>query len=93
MERAFMSAELLSRKRIKAVGNRRRPAPQRQNQERPDETPQWLEHAKALPDLRWSKVQALRDALAAGEYDVDQRLGDLFDRLPGELANLETAPE
>ena len=53
----------------------------------PDLQP-WVEKVKALPDLRWEKVQAMRDALANGGYDVEARLNDLIDRLPEELQTM-----
>lgn len=48
----------------------------------------WVEKVKALPDLRWEKVRAVRDALAEGGYDVEARLDDLIDRLPEALQTL-----
>jgi len=49
----------------------------------------WVEEAKDLPDLRWEKVKALRDQLARGEYDLDRRLDELFERLPAALQGLD----
>ncbi|HSW45093.1 MAG TPA: flagellar biosynthesis anti-sigma factor FlgM [Phycisphaerae bacterium] len=50
--------------------------------------PDWVEAAKALPDVRWDKVARIREALDAGSYDVDARLNDLLADLPDELALL-----
>jgi hypothetical protein len=43
----------------------------------------WIEQAKSLPDVRWDKVQAVREALAADTYDVDARLAELSEKFPG----------
>ena len=45
----------------------------------------WLERAKELPDIRWDKVQAMREAVRNRTIDTDDRLSRLADRLPAEL--------
>jgi hypothetical protein len=52
---------------------------------------QWIEKAKALPDLRFEKVQALRTAIANGQYDLDARLTALLEDLPRDLVTLADA--
>ncbi len=51
----------------------------------PAELKQWLEKAKDLPDIRWSKVKAVREAILAEGFDTDERLAQLADLLPSEL--------
>ncbi len=53
------------------------------------ELPTWVEKARDLPDIRWDKVARIREALQAGDYDVDTRLQDLVIDLPDELAILK----
>lgn len=57
------------------------------------ELAEWVERAKALPDLRWEKVQAVREALRAREYDVDSRIAEACRRLgqdwPGLIPSAE----
>lgn len=45
----------------------------------------WLQRAKELPDIRWDKVQAMREAIRNRTIDTDDRLAQLADRLPAEL--------
>ena len=65
--------------------------PRRANPPRPPtpvskaEIKSWLERAKELPDIRWDKVQAMRDAVRNRTIDADDRLSRLADRLPAEL--------
>jgi len=87
-----MSTNVLSRRRELTSATRRRPAAHGPEQKLPD-LQSWVEKTKALPDLRWERIQALREALAAGEYDVDSRLNGLLDRLPDELFALAPARE
>lgn len=49
---------------------------------------EWIDKVKALPDTRRAKVQAIRDALLNGQYDLDGRIDKLFDKFPGELGRL-----
>lgn len=49
------------------------------------ELAEWVQKAKDLPDIRWDKVKAMRDALAGSQFDVDDRLAKLGDKLPEEL--------
>jgi anti-sigma28 factor (negative regulator of flagellin synthesis) len=42
---------------------------------------EWVEKAKNLPDLRWEKVQQIRQALASGEYDVDERMETILQNM------------
>ncbi len=37
-------------------------------------SPDWLQRAQNGPGIRADKVQAIREALAAGTYDVDARI-------------------
>jgi len=45
----------------------------------------WVRRAKDLPDIRWEKVKALREAIRHDSFDLDRRLTDLADKLPEEL--------
>ncbi|HOA73657.1 MAG TPA: flagellar biosynthesis anti-sigma factor FlgM [Phycisphaerae bacterium] len=45
----------------------------------------WVQKAKDLPDIRWDKVQAMREAIREGTFDHDPRLADLSKLLPDEL--------
>ncbi len=45
----------------------------------------WVKKAKDLPDIRWDKVQALRQAIKSEGFDLDERLAKLGDKLPAEL--------
>jgi hypothetical protein len=46
----------------------------------------WLERAKSLPDIRWEKVEAVREAMTKNRYDIDSRLDDLLEDLPDDWA-------
>ena len=85
-----MSTSLVSQQRALTSATRRRPVADQPEQKLPD-LQRWVEKVKALPDLRWEKIQALREALAGDEYDVDGRLNDLLDSLPEELSALALA--
>lgn len=41
--------------------------------------------AKDFPDIRWEKVQAMREAIRSNTFDADGRLARLADHLPAEL--------
>jgi hypothetical protein len=45
----------------------------------------WVRKAKDLPDIRWDKVQKLRQAIQSEAFDLDERLAKLGDKLPAEL--------
>jgi anti-sigma28 factor (negative regulator of flagellin synthesis) len=45
----------------------------------------WVQKAKDLPDIRWDKVKAMRQAIRSGTFDHDPRLANLGDLLPDEL--------
>lgn len=45
----------------------------------------WVRKARDLPDIRWEKVQALRQAIESGDFDVEGRLSQLEEKLPREL--------
>lgn len=83
-----MSLDLLLRRRAVATTRRRGPVGPRSSRRTVAEMPDWVEAAKALPDVRWDKVARIREALDAGSYDVDARLNDLLADLPDELALL-----
>ncbi|MBI4581936.1 MAG: hypothetical protein HY718_19720 [Planctomycetes bacterium] len=48
------------------------------------ELKEWVRRARDLPDIRWEKVQAMRDAIQSGSFD-EARLDRLVDLLPAEL--------
>jgi len=83
-----MPFDPLLRKRAKISVTRRRPAVTSRADRALADLPRWIERAKALPDIRWAKVAAIREALANGRYDVDTRCQDMLDHPPDELAIL-----
>lgn len=78
-----MAANLVNRRRQAAAHTRRPPQAKPKDRELAD-LEGWIEKAKDLPDLRWEKVKAVREALARGEYDLDARLESLLSRSPAE---------
>jgi anti-sigma28 factor (negative regulator of flagellin synthesis) len=83
-----MSIDYLLSRRAAASTRRIKPASSVRREHVPAEMDGWVEKAKALPDIRWDKVAQLREALQAGQYDVDVRLNDMLADLPGEFALL-----
>jgi|GEM_PF-3129894 len=59
----------------------------------PAEINHWVEQARELPDVRWEKVNAVREALSKGEYDVEGLLNELLKRLPGSPPVSESSDE
>lgn len=49
------------------------------------ELAEWVRKAKDLPDIRWDKVKAMREALAGSQFDIEERLARLGDKLPSEV--------
>jgi len=47
----------------------------------PTELESLVRKSRELPDLRWDKVQAVRNAIRSGEYDVDGRLNELLENM------------
>lgn len=45
----------------------------------------WVGKAKDLPDIRWDRVQAMRQAIQSERFDLDVRLAHLGEKLPPEL--------
>lgn len=86
-----MPTDQLTRRRAKTAGIRVPPTAPCPARALPD-LRHWTDKVKALPDLRWEKVEAVRNALAAGRYDLDTRLNELIDRLPDEWQALASAP-
>lgn len=78
-----MPTDQQTRGRAKTSASRIPPVAARPHPPAPELQP-WIDKAKALPDVRWEKVQALRRALAEGEYDLDSRVNELIDQWPGE---------
>ena len=64
---------------------RRSPTVARAPAATPDEMKAWVQSAKDLPDIRWDKVQAMREAIRNQTLDMDDRLANLADMLPAEL--------
>ena len=83
-----MPLDPLVRKRAAISATRRRPAVAVRADRSLADLPRWIERVKALPDIRWAKVAAIREALATGQYDVDTRCQDMLDHPPDELAIL-----
>jgi hypothetical protein len=46
---------------------------------------EWVDRAKDLPDIRWSKVQAMREAIRTETFNENERLAGLADKFPTEL--------
>ena len=86
-KRATMPTDQLNRERAATAGTRIPPRAPALDRGLPD-LGGWADKVKALPDLRWEKIRALRDALTAGDYDLDARLSELIDRLPEEWGAL-----
>lgn len=84
-----MPLDPLLRKRAVISATRRRPAVAKHTDRSLADLPRWIEKAKALPDIRWTKVAEIREALASGQYDVDTRCLDMLDHPPDELAILK----
>ena len=83
-----MPLDPLLHKRAAVSATRRRPTVATRADRSLADLPRWVEKTKALPDIRWAKVAAIREALAAGQYDVDTRCQDMLDHPPDELASL-----
>lgn len=81
-------ADYRLKSRMETKAHRKSQAPRPQADRTVAEMPEWIEKAGALPDIRWSKVEAVREALANGQYDVDARLADMFRDPPRELTIL-----
>lgn len=45
----------------------------------------WTQKVKDLPDIRWDKVKAMREAIQNHTIDTDDRLANLAERLSPEL--------
>jgi hypothetical protein len=45
----------------------------------------WVQKAKDLPDIRWDRVQAMREAIRSEGFDLDVRLSKIGEKLPAEL--------
>ena len=88
-----MSIDLLLTQRAAVSARRRKPATTARRDRTAAEMPDWLEKAKALPDVRWDKVARIREALHAGRYDAEARLNDLLADLPDELIPLNRIAE
>ena len=85
-----MPTDQLTRQRSRTTRTRLPPVAAPPDREVP-ELQRWVEEVKGLRDLRWEKVQAVRDALAAGKYDLDARAEELIGRLSEELPALSPA--
>ena len=86
-----MPTDQLARQRAKTAGTRIPPTAPRPSPALPD-LQRRTDKVKATPDLRREKVEALRNALAADQYDLDARLHELIDRTPEEWQTLASAP-
>jgi len=84
-----MPLDPLIHQRAVISATRRRPAVTARSNRSLADMPRWIERVKALPDIRWAKVAAIREALATGQYDVDTRCQDMLDHPPDELAILK----
>jgi len=71
--------------RTRTTETRRRPPQYDPPKTTPPANDEWIEKVKKLPDVRQEKVRAIRKALQAGEYDLETRLNQLFDKLPEKL--------
>lgn len=47
---------------------------------------QYVDQVRELPDLRTDRVAALREAIASGTYETEERLSSALDRLLDEIA-------
>jgi anti-sigma28 factor (negative regulator of flagellin synthesis) len=47
---------------------------------------EWVDKVEQLPDMRWEKVQQIREALASGEYNVDERMEKILENMSNALA-------
>ena len=83
-----MPVDPLLRKRAAISATRRRPTAVTPTDRTLADLPRWVEKVEALPDIRWDKVAAIREALVAGQYDVDTRCQDMLDHPPDGLAIL-----
>ena len=45
----------------------------------------WTQQVKDMPDIRWDKVKAMREAIQNHTIDTDDRLTNLAERLSPEL--------
>lgn len=84
-----MPEDRFNRQRQRSFGLRRRPGSLAEAPA-PGDVKRWTELAKNLPDMRFQKVQALREAIAAGTYNLESRLDDLLQNLPVELTGLDS---
>lgn len=78
---------VFTRRRRLVFETRRPPVGLPREPERPADT-RWIDKAKSLPDLRFDKVQALRNAIASGRYDVDARLSAVLDDLSRDVCSV-----
>ncbi len=81
-----------SRRQNRKVKGKQRPLPRPTGRSKA-EVRKWVERAKALPDLRFDKVKAVREAIEAGIYDADTNLEELLARFAAELSGQFTDRE
>lgn len=80
-----MGLDRVGRRRTMTAKHRQAPGRLRRTDRPVPEMAAWVEQVRALPDIRWEKVAAVRAALAEGNYGLDQRLAEMTAALPDEL--------
>jgi hypothetical protein len=86
-----MSIDLLLTRRAAVSTRRRKPTATVRRDRAAAEMPDWLDKARALPDIRWDKVARIREALHGDRYNMEARLHDLLADLPDEFVALRDA--
>ena len=78
-----MRTDNIRRRRALALQMRRKPLPA--PPPRVENIEEWVQRARDLPDVRFDKVKAIREALADGSYNVEDRIDALLGRFAEDL--------
>jgi hypothetical protein len=82
-----------AKERARASAKRRRPPGYMPPPQKPSDHQEWINKVKELPDVRQQKIRDIRQALEDGQYDVEHRISELFEKLPEKLPNLQSTDE
>jgi hypothetical protein len=84
-----MQTENIRRQRALTLKTRRKPLPA--PPPRVENIEEWVQRARDLPDVRFDKIKAIREALADGSYNVEDRLDAMLARFSESLPRPQSA--